>query len=652
MLKKSIITKILITIAVVLIITDIGLLALGFSTVYATVRRTYVFCATTSSAVAADLLAGVDLDRLRTDEEYADDYRPVLEDLCRTNDLEYLYIYTPDIENNTILFDMVIYGEGSQDFARTERVPGTVVPYVLTETEAYVWNGQETENVEETDNKYGHVMTAYSAIYDKTGKVGALVAADVSMDEALARFWRRYRIMVVTILISFVFILAVLSFLLKTRVLKPAKLISAQMKQFAADRQSTFERIEIRGEDEFSQMADTFYQMTEEINYYIKNINALTEEKHRQEAEMNIARKIQQGFLPEECFQTRNIHLNAIMIPAQDVGGDFYDYFCMDDDLLCTVIADVSGKGISAALFMASAITVVRQYAKLGYSPSRILFHTNNTLCCNNPEQMFLTLFVGIYDSRTRKFIYANAGHNPPYLISDKLGRLDDSKGMAIGFFADEVYEERAVELREGDTVFLYTDGVSEAVSKDRRFFGTDRLEQVLKQKNQEQCVASVLEGVRDFAQDAPQSDDITMLAFCILPSFRIRVDAELKNLETVQRFILEIERIPYDLRKKICLAVEEVFVNICSYAYGPEQGSVEISMTISDQIFVKFCDSGRAFNPLEDMADVENYDIDTQVGGLGRMIAFGMADQVYYEFNSGKNILSFIFSFNKEESK
>lgn len=646
-MKKSIITKILITIAVVLIITDIGLLALGFSTVYATVRRTYVFYATASATVAADLLAGVDLEKLRTDEEYADVYRPVLEDLCRTNDLEYLYIYTPDIENNTILFDMVIYGEDSQDFARTERVPGTVVPYVLTETEVCVWNGQGTEDVEETDNKYGHVMTAYSAIYDKTGKVGALAAADVSMDEALARFWRRYRIMVVTILISFVFILAVLAFLLKTRVLKPAKLISTQMKQFAADRQSTFEKIEIKGEDEFSQMADTFYQMTEEINHYIKNINALTEEKHRREAEMNIARKIQQGFLPKERFQIQDIRLNAIMIPAQDVGGDFYDYFCMDDNLLCTVIADVSGKGISAALFMVSAITVVRQYAKLGYSPSKILVHTNNTLCCNNPEQMFLTLFVGIYDSRTRKLTYANAGHNPPYLISDKLGRLDDSKGMAIGFFEDEVYEERVVELKEGDTVFLYTDGVSEAVSRDRKFFGTDRLEQLLEQKNQEQCVASVLEGVRDFAQDAPQSDDITMLAFCILPSFRIRVDANLKNLEAVQRFILEIERIPYDLRKKICLAAEEVFVNICSYAYGPEQGSVEIVMTISDQILVKFCDNGRAFNPLEDMADAENYDIDTQVGGLGRLIAVGMADQASYEYSGGNNILTFLFSFN-----
>ena len=649
-MKKSIITKMLTTIAVVLIITDIGLLTLGFSTVYVAVRRSYVFYATASATVAADLLAGADMEKLRTDEEYADNYRPVLEDLCRTNDLEYLYIYTPDLEKDTILFDMVIYGESSQDLARTERVPGTVVPYVLTETEVCAWNGQETEQVEETDNQYGHVMTAYRAVYDTTGKPVALAAADVSMDEELASFWHRYRIMAATIVVSFVFILAVMAVLLKTRVLKPAKLISTQMRQFAADRQSAIEKIEIKGEDEFAQMANTFYQMTEEINQYIENINVLTEEKHRQEAEMNIAGKIQQGLLPEESFQNRNIRLKATMIPTRDVGGDFYDYFCLDDDLFCAVIADVSGKGISAALFMASAITVVRQYAKLGYPPSKILFHTNNTLCCNNPEQMFLTLFVGIYDNRTQKLTYANAGHNPPYLISDRVRNLDDSKGMAIGIFEDEVYAEGEVDLKEGDTVFLYTDGVNEAVSRDREFFGLDRLERILEKKNQEQCVTSVLEGVRDFAQDTQQSDDITMLAFCTLPDFRINVAAELESLEAVQRFILENEQIPHNLRKKICLSVEEIFVNICSYAYGTEQGSVEIVMTISDQILVKFCDSGRAFNPLEDMVDVETYDIDTQVGGLGRLIAIDLADQVNYEYSGGNNILTLIFI--EEESK
>ena len=666
-MKKSILAKILITIAAVLIITDIGLLAIGFSSVHTTVYKTYVSYAMASATVAADLLDGVDLEKLQTDEEYAGYYRKVLQDLCRTNDLEYLYIYTPDTENKTIIFHMVVYGESSRDLAKKERVPGMTVSYELTETEARAWNGQETENVEETDNKYGHVLTAYSAIYDASGNEIALAGADISIDEALEIFLQRYRMMVAAVSLSFIFILGVLAVLLKARVLKPAKIISQQMKKFAVDRQLEFEKIEIKGEDEFAQMADTFYHMTEEINHYIENINALTEEKCRREAEMNIAGKIQQGLLPDERFQKQNIRLRAVMIPAQDVGGDFYDYFCLENDLLCTVIADVSGKGISAALFMASAITVVRQYAKLGYTPSEILFHTNNTLCSSNPEQMFLTLFVGIYNSRNGKFTYANAGHNPPYLISDRTRSLDDAEGTAIGFFEDEVYEERSIDLKEGDTVFLYTDGVNEAVSKDRKFFGLGRLEQILEKKNQEQCVESVLNGVKNFAQGALQSDDITMLAFCVLPGFQICVKAELESLDEVHEFILGNKSIPDGLKKKLCLAVEEIFVNICSYAYEQEQGSgstnvgglaapdgssmtagVEIFMKISDQILVEFRDSGREFNPLENMVDVEEYNIDTQVGGLGRLIAFELADKVSYQYSNGNNILTLMF--NKEE--
>lgn len=663
-MKKSIITKILLTIAAVLLVTDIALLALGFSTVRATVRRTYVYYAVAAATVAADLLDGADLERLRMDEDYAQDYRFVLEDLSRTNDLEYLYLYTPDFERDTITFDMVIYGNGSPDLAKTERVPGTVVPYELTQTERRAWNGQAAGEVEETDNQYGHVLTAYSAVYNTAGEAVALVAADVSMDEAVASFFKRYQMMVAAVAVSFVFILVVLAVLLKARVLRPAKVISTQMQQFAVNREAVFERIEVKGGDEFAQMAATFYQMTEEIDHYIKNINVLTEEKHRRETEIGIAGRIQQGLLPPADFEAGGIRLKAVMIPAQEVGGDFYDYFSMDDDLFCTVIADVSGKGVTAALFMASAITVVRQYARLKYSPSEILFRTNNTMCGSNPEQMFITLFVGIYDSRTRRFVYANAGHNLPYLISESEGikRLGVSSGMAIGIFEDEVYEESTVELKDDDTIFLYTDGVNEAVGRERDFFGLERLEQILSEQQKEQCVQSVLEGVRSFAQDTPQSDDITMLAFCALPGFRLRVTAALENLEAVQQFLLENGQISDSLKKKLCLAVEEIFVNICSYAYVDDTrqnnaqhdnayhsnvhdcGDVEMFMTISNQVQVEIRDSGKAFDPREQMVDVDAYDIDTQIGGLGRFIAFEMANQVDYEYSCGSNILTLTF--------
>lgn len=652
-MKKSILAKILLTIAAVLILTDLCLLALGFSSVYITVHRTYLSYARSSAAVAADLLDGVDMDRLQAEEKFTEYYRDILEELCRKNDLEYLYVYVPDPKEKTIRFVMLICGENSSPLAAAERAPGTEIAHELNASESSVWNGMETEDVEETDNQYGHVMTAYSAVYDGKGNTAALVGADVSMDEAFHIFFRRYRIMLAAVVLSFVFVLGVLAAILKTRVLKPAEIVSKRMKNFVTDRQFGFKKIEVKGSDEFAQMAGAFNSMAEEMDQYIQNINQLTEEKHRQEAEIQIAKNIQSGFLPAKSFQNSRIRLAATMIPAKYVGGDFYDYFSLPDGGICTVIADVSGKGISAALFMARAITVVRQYAQLGYSPAKILFHTNNTLASHNPEQMFLTVFVGIYCGDTHQFVYANGGHNTPYLLSDRVQKIEGAKGMAIGIFEDETYEEGEILLQEGDTVFLYTDGVNEAVSSKREFFGTDRLEHILEQKGREKCVDAVLEAVREFAQGAQPSDDITMLAFCVLPdacSTGIIVKAELASLEEVQNLILQNTGIPDNLKKRLCLAAEETFVNICSYAYEKGPGKVEISLDVSENIVLKFSDTGKPFNPLENQIEIEDYDPEEQIGGLGRWIAFRIADNVEYEYKHNKNILTMMMEYKEEQ--
>lgn len=612
-MRRSITAKILITIAAVLIVTDLGLLGLGLSTVYRTVHKNYVAYAKSSAGVAADLLDGVDIQKLGTDESYAGYYRKVLQELCRTNGLEYLYIYIPDTEQDTITFVMVLYGESSQSSAMTERVSGTVVEYVLSESERQAWSGGKAESVEETDNKYGHVLTAYSAVYDKYGNVIALAGADVSMNEAFQIFFERYRTMLGAVTVSFLFVLGTLAVILKISVLKPAKTISCRLKNFAADRQAGFEKMEIKGSDEFAQMAGAFNYMAEEIDRYVKNINELTEEKHRQEAEISIAKNIQRGFLPEGHFQRQGIRLAAVMIPR--------------------------------------AITVVRQYAKLGYSPSEILFHTNNALTANNPEQMFLTAFVGIYDSSAHKFTYANGGHNRPYLISDTIRVLDGAEGMTVGIFENEEYGEREIRVKDGDTVFMYTDGVNEAVGGKEEFFGTSRLEEILEKKNEEQCVETVLEAVKDFARDTQQSDDITMLAFSVSSDSQIRVEAELENLGAVQSLILENRLIPDRFKKKLCLAAEEIFVNICSYAYEKEKGSVEFSVEVSDKIQMRFCDSGKPFNPVENTVDIDGYDIDTQIGGLGRRIAFDLADKADYEYRDNKNILTIVKYLKEEET-
>ncbi|MDE5757170.1 MAG: PP2C family protein-serine/threonine phosphatase, partial [Allobaculum sp.] len=491
-------------------------LSLGWSTIYQTVQKNYSYLAQASATTAAYLLNGVEIEKFQSDASYAQPYERMLEEISQAENLEYLYVYVPDTEKDTITFVIVIYGENSSSQATQERVSGTVISHSLSDLENAVWNTQESESIEETNNQYGDVLTSYSVVYDKSGNAMALVGADVSMEKALQTALSRYQMMVMAVTVSFVFVLGVLAIVLKKYVLKPAEIISHHMKNFVSDRQSGFEKIEVKGSDELAQMAQSFNSMAEEIDQYIKDITVLTEEKQRQETEIAIARNIQQGFLPEGHFKGSNIGLEAIMVPAKSVGGDFYDYFQLTDDTIFMVIADVSGKGITAALFMARAITVVRQYAKLGYSPAEILSYTNNALCSNNPEKMFLTIFVAIYNCKTHLFTYANGGHNPTFLLSDTIKTLHDAQGMIVGIFENENYQESQIVLKDKETIFMYTDGVNEAENSKEEFFGMSRLKALLKREDQEQCVNTIFEAIQEFSQDAIQSDDITMMAFSV----------------------------------------------------------------------------------------------------------------------------------------
>lgn len=642
-MKHSITAKILAIIAAVLIISDISLLILGFYSVYTTIHNNYISYAKSSATIAADLLDGADIEKLQTDKAYAEHYRTTLDDLCKTNNLEYIYVYVPDTENKTITFVMLLCGESSNPSATDERSPGTVIKYELTASELSAMNGEDNNEITITKNEFGNVISCYSAVYDQNGNITALVGADVSIDETINSFIKRYSIMAAAIAVSFIFVLGFVAIILKIKVLKPAKIISKSMKNFVSDRHCGFKKLEIKGNDEFANMASSFNYMADEIDRYIKNINELTEEKHRREAEINIAKNIQSGLLPDRSFKNKVIEISAIMLPARDVGGDFYDYFALSDSKICTVIADVSGKGISAALFMSRAITIIRQYAQLGYSPSEILFNTNNSLKLNNPEQMFITVFVGIYDINTRLFTYANAGHNTPYIISDTIKKLDAVRGIAAGIFENEKYDEVSVTLNNGNTVFMYTDGVTEAVNSEKELFGVTRLENVLKKfgkEKSEDCIELVLNEVKSFSENNLQSDDITMLVFSACSNSEITIKAETKNLEVIKNLITDNQFIPDKLKNKLFLAAEEIFVNICFYAYDDNMGAVDFSIDVSNKIVMTFQDSGKKFNPLENKADIESYDVDSQIGGLGKFIAFSIADKATYEYKNNMNIL------------
>ena len=243
----------------------------------------------------------------------------------------------------------------------------------------------------------------------------------------------------------------------------------------------------------------------------------LEKAKQRMESELMIAHALQGAILPKTLPESQNFSGHALMTPAREMGGDFYDFFTLDDGRLSVVMADVSGKGVPAAFFMAIARTIMRAAAARHPTPGPCLQEVNDTICEQNPQDLFVTLFYGILDPETGEFVFANAGHNPPFVVKrpGEVLPLPMTGGMAVGVMPGLPYAEDAITLTPGDTMFLYTDGITEAMNKEDEEFTEARLEEVLA-KGHDLPVDSVLENVTsavvNFVAGAEQSDDITCI--------------------------------------------------------------------------------------------------------------------------------------------
>ena len=235
------------------------------------------------------------------------------------------------------------------------------------------------------------------------------------------------------------------------------------------------------------------------------------------ETELNMATEIQTGSLPTVFPDRPEFDIHASMDPAKEVGGDFYDFFMIDEDHLALVIADVSGKGIPAALFMMSSKIYIGDHATMGGSPAEILERVNKLVCANNDAHMFVTVWLGILEISTGKLTTSSAGHEYPIInVNGKYELLKDKHGLAIGAMKFAKYTDTEIQLKAGDSIFVYTDGVAEATDANNQFFGTERTVEALNSIPEGSSQREVLFGVRAavdaFVKDAPQFDDLTML--------------------------------------------------------------------------------------------------------------------------------------------
>ena len=573
--------------------------------------------------------------------------------ICGWYKVDYAYVYLPDVENGTVTVLAASFNADTVDKPLENNLMGVTVDRPLNKEETKLWNEERFFAHNVTKNQYGREMGTLTYSYDREG-VKFLAGVDISYEETYQQIFKLFFILALVVIAILVGVYCTVYFFLRKKVGEPAQTVSRAMEDFLNEGKRTSIRLDEKGPAEFAMMAASFNRMSENIDSYIENIGTLNNEHERQQTELDIAARIQKGFLPASSWETKECDIRATMIPAKDVGGDLYDYLALDENRILITVADVSGKGIAASIFMAVTLTLIRQFARLGLSPDEILRRTNDSLSENNAAMMFATAFVGIYDSKTNCLTYANAGHNLPYVIGRQIEKLDGGAGTLLGLFAGETYPQNMIQLARGDTVFLYTDGVSESCDRNRWFYGTDRLEQQLlhiKQTHAPDPIAAVYDDLCAFSNGAERHDDITMLTLTVRETTELSLDFSVGEFAKVKEAIFAT---PLSRQKKLelTLAAEECFVNICSYAFEeliPAGEKIQCTLSVSDRVTLRFTDRGVAFDPRESVGTPDEYDIDTQIGGLGRYIAFANVDAVDYVYRDGQNILTMTKYFEEE---
>lgn len=436
-------------------------------------------------------------------------------------DLTYFYVIVPEEEDVAYIWDG---GDKSQDdiFDLGEREPYYGDDYDIMR-EAFELGIPQTVLVRNDDEDgYGNLASAYVAVNDSNGNPVGLVCVDMSMEMINSQInylmWTTFLVTCVVLAASVV----AYYFYIRRVLIRPINILHDSVTELVpknADSLQNF-NIDLHTGDEFEELATSFSGMTVELQEYMDNIAKVTAEKERIGAELNVAAKIQSDMLPciFPAFPGHNeFDIYATMTPAKAVGGDFYDFFLVDDDHLALVIADVSGKGVPAALFMVIAKTLLKNSAQTGLSPKKVLEKVNNQLCENNEAEMFVTVWFGLYEISTGKLKAANAGHEYPALrrAGGQFELVKDRHGFVLAGMENVRYREYELVLEPGDTLFVYTDGVAEATNAQEELYGTERMLAALNEDpnaSPQTLLAEVKKSIDAFVQDAPQFDDITML--------------------------------------------------------------------------------------------------------------------------------------------
>ena len=379
------------------------------------------------------------------------------------------------------------------------------------------------------------------------------------------------------------------------------------------------------------------------------------DEQEKAKTELEVAKGIQLNTLPKEFASKDGVEIIGELRAAKEVGGDFYDYVDIDKDHVAIIIGDVSGKGVPAAMFMMKTITSFRDFATKGKTPSEILKAVNASIHKGNTDSMFVTCFLAILDKRSGKLIYSNAGHNPPIIGSNKNFKFLTSKtAIILGCFETSNVEDNEVTLKPGETITLYTDGISEARNSEGDFFGEERLINVFNKKDYTCTIElhhQIKDEVADFVNGAPQSDDITILTLRFqgehLEYDEKLFEATKQDSANMLSFISDFStrhNFPEEFKNQLVVVGDELISNIINHGYENNGGPIFIRLLFNEtkkEFVLTIVDSAIEFNQLavED-SPIQGDAKKQKIGGLGILIVKNIMNDSSYQRINNKNIL------------
>ena len=405
----------------------------------------------------------------------------------------------------------------------------------------------------------------------------------------------------------------------------------------------------VKSNDELRTLSNTFVSMENSLINYINVIKEQTITEQKMNAELSVASKIQLEALPNKQYDDKDISVRAYIQSAKEVGGDFYDYFYLDETHLAFCICDVSGKGVPASLFMMRGKELIKSKLLSNNSIENVLYDVNNSLLNNNDEGLFITAFVGVIDLVKDELTFVSAGHERPFIITNEgIEQLKCNSNFILSGIKDFNYKSETIPFKKGTTIFLHTDGLNEAINAQREEFGYERILSSLdetKNSSLDEKISNLNNKLKEFVGDEEPFDDETLL---FVQNINLELDEKYENpgFEVIEDYTNKFNNMFGFLEQKVKyefgIIFDELLNNVVSYEKA-DVLTLEVNAKLEkDTIILTVSSNGQEYNPLLNKDQyIDKYSDDLQVGGFGVTIIKNLVDSIIYNRKDGKNVLT-----------